>query len=163
MNTDKKILVAYFSASGVTARVATDLADVLKADIYEIQPEVPYTEDDLNWMDKKSRSSVEMHDRHSRPDIGTTVAHIEVYDVIFLGFPIWWYIAPTIMNTFLESYDFSNKIIVPFATSGGSGLGKTEDSLKISCDHTVQWKPAKLLSSTASKDQLHKWVESLDL
>ncbi|HJC42939.1 MAG TPA: NAD(P)H-dependent oxidoreductase, partial [Candidatus Mediterraneibacter gallistercoris] len=119
-----KTLVAYFSASGVTARVAKNLAGAADADLYEIRPAVPYTSADLNWMDKSSRSSVEMKDKSSRPELADTDADIASYDRIFVGFPIWWYTAPTIINTFLESYDFSGKTIILFATSGGSGLGK---------------------------------------
>ena len=120
-----KTLVAYFSASGVTKAAAEKLSAELSADIYEIEPEVPYTKADLNWMDKNSRSSVEMNDKSSRPAIKDTDANVADYDVIYLGFPIWWYIAPTIINTFLEKYDFSGKKIVLFATSGGSGWGET--------------------------------------
>ena len=115
-----KTLVAYFSASGTTAQVAKELAQAVGADIYEIKPAVPYTQEDLNWMDKKSRSSVEMNDRSSRPALADQDADIAAYDTILLGFPIWWYVAPTIINSFLESYDFSGKKIVLFATSGGS-------------------------------------------
>ena len=125
-----KALVAYFSASGVTARVAKNLATTAGADLYEIKPAVPYTKDDLNWMNKQSRSSVEMRDKSSRPALADTDADIAAYDTIFIGFPIWWYIAPTIINTFLEVYDFSGKKIVLFATSGGSGFGKAVDSLQ---------------------------------
>ena len=125
-----KALVAYFSASGVTARVAENLAKAAGADLYEIKPAVPYTKDDLNWMNKQSRSSVEMRDKSSRPALADTDADIAAYDTIFVGFPIWWYIAPTIINTFLEAYDFSGKKIVLFATSGGSGFGKAVDSLQ---------------------------------
>ena len=120
-----KTLVAYFSASGVTEKAAQNLAKAAGADLYQIRPAVPYTGADLNWMDKKSRSSVEMNDKSSRPAIADKDAHIEQYDTIFLGFPIWWYVAPTIINTFLESYDWTGKKIVLFATSGGSGLGKS--------------------------------------
>lgn len=120
----KKMLVAYFSASGVTAKAAKKLAEVAGADLFEIRPAVPYTSADLNWMDKKSRSSVEMNDPAFRPAIAGKMEGMEQYDVVFVGFPIWWYVAPTIINTFLESYDFSGKTIVPFATSGGSGMGK---------------------------------------
>lgn len=119
-----KKLVAYFSASGVTANAAKTLAKAVGADLYEIKPEIPYTKADLNWMDKNSRSSLEMKDKTYRPAIADKDAKIEDYDVIFIGFPIWWYVAPTIINTFLESYDFSNKTIVLFATSGGSGSEK---------------------------------------
>ena len=125
-----KKLVAYFSASGTTAKVAENLAKAAGADLYEIKPDVPYTKDDLNWMNKQSRSSVEMRDKSSRPELADTDANIAAYDTIFIGFPIWWYIAPTIINTFLEAYDFSGKKIVLFATSGGSGFGKAVDSLQ---------------------------------
>ena len=125
-----KKLVAYFSASGTTARVAENLARAAGADLYEIKPAVPYTKDDLNWMNKQSRSSVEMRDKSSRPELADTDANIAAYDTIFIGFPIWWYIAPTIINTFLEAYDFSGKKIVLFATSGGSGFGKAVDNLQ---------------------------------
>ena len=125
-----KALVAYFSASGVTARVAKNLATTAGADLYEIKPAVPYTKDDLNWMNKQSRSSVEMRDKSSRPALADTDADIAAYDTIFVGFPIWWYIAPTIINTFLETYDFSGKKVVLFATSGGSGFGKAVQNLQ---------------------------------
>ncbi len=125
-----KKLVAYFSASGTTARVADNLAKAAGADLYEIKPAVSYTKEDLNWMNKQSRSSVEMRDNSSRPALADTDADIAAYDTIFIGFPIWWYIAPTIINTFLEVYDFSGKKIVLFATSGGSGFGKAVDSLQ---------------------------------
>ena len=125
-----KKLVAYFSASGTTAKVAENLAKAAGADLYEIKPDVPYTKDDLNWMNKQSRSSVEMRDKSSLPELADTDANIAAYNTIFIGFPIWWYIAPTIINTFLEAYDFSGKKIVLFATSGGSGFGKTAKSLQ---------------------------------
>ncbi len=125
-----KKLVAYFSASGTTARVAKNLANAAGADLYEIKPAVAYTKADLNWMDKGSRSSVEMRDSSSRPALADTDANIAEYDTIFIGFPIWWYIAPTIINTFLEAYDFSGKKIVLFATSGSSGFGKAVASLQ---------------------------------
>lgn len=125
-----KKLVAYFSASGTTARVADNLAKAAGADLYEIKPAVSYTKEDLNWMNKQSRSSVEMRDKSSRPALADTDADIAAYDTIFIGFPIWWYIAPTIINTFLEVYDFIGKKIVLFATSGGSGFGKAVDSLQ---------------------------------
>ena len=128
-----KRLVAYFSASGVTAKVAENLADAIGADIFEIQPEVPYTKADLNWMDKKSRSTIEMSDPTSRPAIAAKRDNMDEYDTIFVGFPIWWYIAPTIINTFLESYDLKGKTIIPFATSGGSDMGKTNEKLAPSC------------------------------
>ena len=125
-----KKLVAYFSASGVTAKVAKKLAEAAGADLYEIKPAVPYTSADLNWNDKQSRSSVEMGDRSSRPAIADSDANIAAYDVVYVGFPIWWYVAPTIVNTFLESYDFTGKKLVLFATSGGSGFGKAVQGLQ---------------------------------
>ena len=124
-----KRLVAFFSASGTTRKVAEMIAETADADMYEIMPKQPYSKEDLNWMDKKSRSSVEMSDKKYRPEISDADAHIDKYDEIILGFPIWWYVAPTIINTFLESYDFSGKKIVLFATSGGSGFGNTVKEL----------------------------------
>lgn len=120
-----KKLVAYFSASGVTEKMAKTLAEVTGADLFEIQPAVPYTTADLDWMNKKSRSSVEMSNPDSRPEIGNKIPDMGQYDTVFVGFPIWWYVAPTIINTFLESYDFTGKKIATFATSGGSGLVMT--------------------------------------
>ena len=125
-----KKLVAYFSASGTTANVAKNLAKSAGADLYEIKPDVPYSKADLNWMDKQSRSSVEMRDKSSRPALADADANIADYDTIFIGFPIWWYVAPTIINSFLDAYDFSGKKIVLFATSGGSGFGKAVASLQ---------------------------------
>ncbi|MBQ2954870.1 MAG: NAD(P)H-dependent oxidoreductase [Clostridia bacterium] len=125
-----KTLVAYFSASGVTGSAARTLADALNADLYEIAPAVPYTDADLDWRNMNSRSSLEMKDKTSRPEIADTPVNIEDYDTILVGFPIWWYVAPTIVNAFLEKHDFSGKKIILFATSGGSGFGKTVESLK---------------------------------
>ena len=141
-----KKLVAYFSASGVTAKVADMLADAVGADIHEIRPRVPYTKADLNWMNKKSRSSIEMADKTIRPEIAESNVKIENYDVIFLGFPIWWYVAPTIINTFLESADFSGKKIILFATSGGSKFGGTVEELKISVPDSCEIIEGKLLN-----------------
>ena len=125
-----KKLVAYFSASGTTKKVAERLAKAAGADLFEIRPAIPYTSADLNWMDKKSRSSVEMNDPDSRPEIAETIPNMVDYDTVFIAFPIWWYVAPHIIHTFVESYDFSGKTLVPFATSGGSGMGKTVDELR---------------------------------
>lgn len=125
----EKTLVAFFSASGTTRKKAELIADALKADLYEIEPEIRYTEEDLNWMDKKSRSSIEMNDKKYRPQLKDRNADISKYDRIILGFPIWWYVAPTIINTFLESYDFTGKKIILFATSGGSSFGNTVKEL----------------------------------
>ena len=146
-----KILVAYFSASGVTKKVAEKLAALVNADIHEIKPKVPYTKADLNWMDKKSRSSVEMADKKIRPEITDTDAKIAEYDEIFLGFPIWWYVAPTIINTFLEKYDFTGKKIVLFATSGGSGFGNTIKELQPSAPG-AQFVEGKLLNHVNKKE-----------
>lgn len=158
----KKVLIVYFSASGVTAKAAWKLAEVSGADLFEIKPEVPYSSADLNWMDKKSRSSVEMNDPSSRPAIAEKLPDMEKYDVVFVGFPIWWYVAPTIINTFLESYDFSGKTIIPFATSGGSGMGRTNDKLKPSCPGAILLK-GKMLNGEVSEGTLKRWVEDLNL
>lgn len=158
-----KKLVAYFSASGVTAKVADMLADAIGADIHEIQPKVPYTKADLNWMDKNSRSSIEMADKKIRPEIAESNVRIEEYDVVFLGFPIWWYVAPTIINTFLEKYDFSGKKIVLFATSGGSKFGKTVEELKVSVADNVEIIEGKLLNGRQSIDTIKSWTDTLML
>ncbi len=147
----KKSLVAYFSATGVTENVATKLANSIGADLFEIKPEVPYTKDDLNWMDKKSRSTIEMNDKSFRPAIAEKLNNMKDYNVVYVGFPIWWYIAPTIINTFLESYDFSGKVIVLFATSGGSGFGKTIEYLIESVSDTTVIKEGKLFTSRVSE------------
>ena len=160
---DKKILVTYFSASGVTKKTATELASAIGADIFEIEPVTAYTKKDLDWMNKKSRSSIEMADKTSRPAIAKKCDNMTDYDVIFVGFPIWWYVAPTIINTFLESYDFAGKTIVLFATSGGSGFGKTVDGLKNSVDKTTIIKEGKLLNGRNSTADLKAWVDSLNL
>ena len=158
-----KTLVAYFSASGVTAKVADKLADALGADIYEIRPETPYTKADLNWMDKKSRSTIEMNDKTIRPAIADKNTHIGEYNTIFLGFPIWWYVAPTIINTFLESYDFAGKKIILFATSGGSKFGKTVEELKVSVPDSCEIIEGKLLNGIQTIPSIRKWTESLNL
>lgn len=153
-----KKLVAYFSASGTTARVAKELAEAAKADIYEIRPEMLYTSNDLDWRDKSSRSSVEMADKKSRPKLADKNAKIADYDVIFIGFPIWWYVAPHIINTFLESYDFTGKKVVVFATSGGSGFGNTVKELQPSAPK-ANIIEGKLLNGRIDKAELAKWAE----
>ena len=158
-----KKLVAYFSASGVTAKVADMLADALGADIHEIQPKVPYTKADLNWLNKKSRSSVEMNNKTFRPEIAESNVQIAEYDVIFLGFPIWWYVAPTIINTFLESADFSGKKIILFATSGGSKFGKTVEELKVSVSADTEISEGKLLNGRQSIASVKTWTDTLDI
>ena len=154
----KKVLVAYFSASGVTKRVAQQLAEVAGADLHEIKPETPYSDADLDWRDKQSRSSVEMSDKNSRPAITGKLQNMQDYDVVYVGFPIWWYTCPTIINTFMETYDFKGKTVIPFATSGGSNIKKACDDLKTTYPD-VNWKEGKLLNSP-SKATLQKWVES---
>lgn len=128
-----KTLVAYFSASGTTAKLANNLAKAIGADLHEIQPEKPYTTADINWQDKKSRSSIEMDDKAFRPAVANKVENMAQYDTVFVGFPIWWYVAPTIINTFLEQYDLAGKKVIPFATSGGSGMGNANQELADSC------------------------------
>ncbi len=157
-----KVLVAYFSASGVTAKLAGRLADAIGADLHEIRPAVPYTSADLDWMDKKSRSSVEMNDKTFRPAIKGRVEDMAQYDVIFAAFPIWWYVAPTIMNTFFEQYDLSGKTIIPLATSGGSGMGDTDKELAPSCKGAVL-KDGKRFSADASGDELKAWAKGFGI
>lgn len=156
-----KNLIAYFSASGTTAKAAKSLAAASGADLYEIKPEVPYTKADLNWIDKKSRSSVEMSNKNSRPALADQNANIAEYDTIFVGFPIWWYIAPTIINTFLESYNFSGKKIVLFATSGGSRFGKAVDSLKSSVAADTEIIEGEILNGRYSESDLKAFVEKM--
>ena len=154
------MLVAYFSATGTTAKVAKALAQAAGADLYEIRPAVPYSRADLNWTDKSSRSSVEMREQSSRPALADHDAPVAGHDTILLGFPIWWYIAPTIINSFLESYDFSGKTIVLFATSGGSGFGKAAASLAPSCPGATI-REGRLFHGTPSAASLKQWVETL--
>ena len=154
-----KKLVAYFSASGTTKKAAERLAKATGADLFEIKPKVPYSSADLNWMDKKSRSSVEMSDPSSRPEIAEKIPNLADYDTVFLGFPIWWYVAPRIINTFVESYDFTGKTLVPFATSGGSGLGRTVAGLKKLCP-AANWNEGKLVNGM-SEQALRSWAAEL--
>ena len=144
-----RTLVAYFSASGMTARAAKEIAQAVGADLYEIRPAEPYTEADLNWMDKRSRSTIEMNDPACRPAIAEPTENMEQYDTVFVGFPTWWYVEPQIVDTFLESYDFSGKTLIPFATSGGSGIGKAEKSLQAHCPK-ASWKRGRLVNSGAA-------------
>lgn len=153
-----KTLVAYFSASGVTGKVAKNLALAIGADIYEIRPVQAYSKADLNWMDKKSRSSVEMNDSSSRPAIADEVEHICEYNVIFVGFPIWWYREPSIIDTFMETYDFSGKTIVPFATSGGSGLGDSAKNMQALAKGS-KVENGKRFGRNASASELKNWAE----
>ena len=153
-----KVLVAYFSASGVTAGVSKKLAGAIGADLHEIVPEQAYTNSDLNWMDKKSRSSVEMNDRNSRPAIGSKVDNMEQYNTVFVGFPIWWYREPSIIDTFLEAYDFAGKTIVPFATSGGSGMGDSSNIMQ-SLAQDAKVVEGKRFARSVSENELKKWAE----
>ena len=155
-----KKLVAYFSASGVTAKVADMLADAVGADIHEIRPKVPYTKADLNWMNKKSRSSIEMADKTIRPEIAESNVKIENDDVIFLGFPIWWTVAPTIINTFLEGYDFSGKTIIPFCTSGGSGVGRSDTELHKNVSGDVKWAKGVQINRP-NEGKIKKWLDKV--
>lgn len=155
-----KKLVAYFSASGVTARAAKNLSEAIGADIFEIKPAQPYTRADLDWNNSKARSTVEMNDESSRPQIAEKISDISGYDTIFLGFPIWWYTAPHIINTFLESYDFSGKEIVLFATSGGSTLRGIANKIKKSCTG-AEILEGRMLNDIPSKAELKTWAESI--
>ncbi|MCM1296304.1 MAG: flavodoxin [Muribaculaceae bacterium] len=154
-------LVAYFSASGTTARLAETLAEAIGADIFEIKPEVPYTQADLNWQDATSRSSVEMKDSASRPAIAAKRDNMAEYDTIYVGFPIWWYVAPTIINTFLESYDLTGKTIIPFATSGGSSMGKTNEKLAPSCKGATLLQ-GRVFQANARGAELAAWAGELE-
>ena len=155
----KKILVAYFSASGVTAKAAWKLSEAAGADLYEIKPKVPYSSADLDWTNKKSRSSVEMNDPTFRPAIAGKLEGMDQYDLVFVGFPIWWYVAPTIVNTFLEKYDFSGKKIILFATSGGSGFGNTVKELQPSAPNS-EIVEGKLLNR-ATKQEIADWIKEI--
>ena len=160
---NKKVLVAYFSCTGNTRRLAKTLAETVKGDLYEITPEKPYSAADLNWEDKNSRSTIEMNDRSSRPTIKGKCENMGDYDVVFVGFPIWWYVAPTIINTFLESYGFSGKVVVPFCTSGSSAPGDTDKYLHPSCSKKTLWRSAKRFPADADRATLEEWVRTLDL
>lgn len=155
-----KVLVAYFSASGVTAKLAKRLAAVMNADLHEIEPEVLYTQADLDWTNKKSRSSVEMSDKSFRPAVAGKVENMEQYNVVFIAFPIWWYVAPTIVNSFLEQYDLSGKTVIPLATSGGSGMGNTGKELAPSCPGAIL-KEGRRFPANASEEELRAWAEKV--
>ena len=157
-----KVLVAYFSAGGVTAKMAKKLADAIGADLFEITPEEPYTKADLNWMDKKSRSSVEMNDRNCRPAIRSRLESMAQYDVVFVGFPVWWYREPSIIDTFMEAYDFSGKTIIPFATSGMSGIGDSGKNMQdLAKGATVL--PGMSFKNSVSSGEPKTWVQVNEL
>ncbi len=157
-----KTLVAFFSASGVTEKVANKLASALSADLHEIIPEKPYSKEDLDWTNENSRSTIEMKkDKSIRPAIANKLENIDQYNTIYIGFPIWWYVAPTIINTFLEQYNLDCKKVIPFATSGGSGMGKTNKELEQSCSG-AKLLEGKRFPESVSEEELKKWTESLD-
>jgi len=158
-----KTLVAYFSATGSTARLAKTLAEATGGELFEIQPKQQYTSAELNWNDKNSRSTKEMNDKSCRPEIADKVQNMEQYTTIFVGFPIWWYEAPRIIQTFLESYDFSGKTVIPFATSGGSSMGETNSILMQSCSQDTQWKKGKRMNANTDVETLKDWVDQLGL
>ena len=156
----KNILVAVFSASGVAKRVGEEIARIAGADFYEIVPKEIYTSDDLNWMNKKSRSSVEMSDPSARPEISGTVADMDSYDTVIVGFPIWWGVAPRIIDTFLESYDFSGKKIIPFCTSGGSGVGKSDIALHKDVSGEVRWAKGRQINRP-NEAEIRRWLDEV--
>ncbi len=155
-----KILVAFFSATGTTEAVAKKLAKAVDGDIFEILPVVPYTVADLDWKNPNSRTSLEMKDKSSRPPIVGRVEDITKYDTLFIGFPVWWYVAPTVINSFLESYDLTDKTVIPFATSGSSDMGKTNEELLPSCPDSIL-KEGKRFSPDVTVEELKAWAEAL--
>ena len=157
-----KVLVAYFSASGVTEKAAKAVAKASGGDLFEIKPAVPYTASDLDWTDKHSRSTLEMKDPNSRPEVSSHVDNMDQYDTVFVGFPIWWYVAPTIINTFLDEYDFSGKTVIPFATSSSSGMGQS-GTLLANMAGTGDWQEGHRFSSGASTSDVESWVNGLGL
>ncbi|MBR0189239.1 MAG: NAD(P)H-dependent oxidoreductase [Clostridia bacterium] len=158
-----KILVAYFSASGVTAKVAGELAKANNADLFEIQPEAPYTAADLDWTNKQSRSTLEMKDTSCRPKTVGKVENMEQYDTVFVGFPIWWGREPSVVDTFLDAYDFNDKKIVPFCTSGGSGIGKTAERIRSIVGENVSVDTGKRLGGDISEEDLKLWTDGLNV
>lgn len=158
----RKVLVAYFSASGVTAKLAARLAKAIGADLHEIQPEAPYTEADLNWRIENCRAREEMQNKSFRPAVANKVANMEQYPVIFIAFPIWWFVAPTIVNSFLEQYDLTGKIIIPLATSGRSGMGNTNKELAVSCPG-ADLREGKRFPADTSAEELKVWAEGFGI
>ena len=156
-----KVLVTYFSASGVTRSVAQNIADSIGADLFEIRAKQPYTEQDINWHDKNSRSSIEMNDKSSRPEIEVTVSKLDEYETILIGFPVWWYTAPTIINTFIESLDLSGKTLIPFCTSGGTGISGCERDLRNEYPE-YNWKEGKRFTGSESKEFIENWIGGLN-
>jgi len=160
---ESKVLVVYFSCTGNTRTLAEYAAEVLNADLYAIEPEIPYTTADLNYNDKSSRTTMEQNDDSARPAISGTVENMKEYDLILLGYPIWWGEAPRIMNTFLESYDFSGKTIVPFCTSGSSGVGASATNLQGLCDDSTVWLSGTRLAGGASRNDVSEWINTIDI
>ena len=156
-----RTLVTYFSASGVTAKIAEQLSEAIGADLHEIRPKVTYTQADLDWQDKNSRSSIEMNDKSFRPEIAEDKISLAEYDTVYVGFPIWWYVAPTIINTFLEAYDFAHKKVIIFATSGSSGFGKTAEELKVSLPENTTLIEGKILNGRYTNKELSDWADSI--
>ena len=152
-----KVLIAYFSASGVTKKLAETLAEATGGDVFEIVPEQPYTKADLNWMNPKSRSSVEMKDRSSRPAISSKVEDMASYDTVFVGFPVWWYREPSIIDTFVESYDLSGKTVIPFATSGSSGIGSSGENIA-GLAGGAKVEAGERFKANAKADELRQWA-----
>ena len=155
-----RILVAYFCASGVSAKVARKLAGAAGADLFEIRPEVPYTRSDLNWMNRKSRSSIEMNDRNCRPAIASGLDNMSDYDTVFVGFPVWWYREPSIIDTFMESYDFAGKTVIPFCTSGSSGIGRSGPNMEALAGSGT-WLEGERFSGSVSEADLQSWIDGL--
>lgn len=162
MNEQDQPLIAYFSCSGETRNLAKTLTTATQGTLFEIVPQTRYTASDLDWNNKGSRSTLEMKDAVSRPAIAQQVENMDAYSTVFVGFPIWWYDAPRIIATFLESYDFSGKTVIPFATSGGSGMGDIDRHLQALCSKTTKWKPGKRLDSRATKNVVQKWLDTLN-
>ncbi|MDL2225474.1 flavodoxin [Eubacteriales bacterium OttesenSCG-928-M02] len=162
-DSSEKVLVVYFSCTGNTKKIAEYAATSLNADLYAIEPEIPYTDADLNYSDNNSRSSIEMNDDTARPAIAGSVGNIDDYVIVFLAYPIWWGEAPKIICTFLESYDFSGKTIVPFCTSGGSGVGSSDKNLHELCSDSVTWIPGERFAGGATHDDVVGWINGLDL
>lgn len=155
----RNILVAYFSATGQTKKLACTIAETVGGELFEIRPVQPYTQKDLDWQVKTSRSTLEMYDKHARPAIADQRQDMDRYDLVFLGFPIWWYDAPRIISTFLETYDFSGKTVIPFATSGGSGFGRIDGNLRQLCE--ADWKNGKRLPASAGEAAVRAWLDGL--
>ena len=158
-----KVLVAYFSVSGVTEKAAAELAKIEGADLFRIDPETPYTEADLDWRDKQSRSTLEMSDPDCRPAVAGRVENMDQYDVVFVGFPVWWGREPSVVDTFLDGYSFKGKKIIPFCTSGGSGIGKTAERIRSIVGGDVSVDNGKRLGGEISEDVLMLWTEGLSL